>query len=50
MVKHVIAYDYPYKWIDEYLYYYTNYGVRQVLNINGGTVLAAPLLHHTASH
>ena len=22
------------KWLDEYLYYYTNYGVRQVLNIN----------------
>jgi hypothetical protein len=37
--------DYPYKWIDEYLHYYTAYGVRQVLNINAGTVLAAYLLH-----
>jgi len=37
--------SYPYKWIDEYLYYYTNYGVRQVLNINGGTVLAGYLLY-----
>ena len=37
--------SYPYKWIDEYLSYYTNYGVRQVLNINGGTVLAGYLLY-----
>jgi hypothetical protein len=37
--------EYPYKWIDEYLYYYTNYGVKQVLNINGGTVLAGYLLY-----
>jgi hypothetical protein len=36
---------YPYRWIDEYLYYYTNYGVRQVLNINTGTVLAGYLLY-----
>ncbi len=35
----------PVKWLDEYLYYYTNYGVRQVLNINPGTVLAGYLLH-----
>jgi hypothetical protein len=37
--------DYIYKWVDEYLYYYTNYGVKQVLNINGGTVLAGYILH-----
>jgi hypothetical protein len=37
--------DYPVKWIEEYLGYYTRYGVRQVLNINPGTVLAAYLLH-----
>ncbi len=37
--------DYPWKWVDEYLYYYTTYGVRQVLNINPGTVLAGYLLH-----
>ncbi len=33
------------QWIDEYLYYYTEYGVRQVLNINPGTVLLGYLLH-----
>jgi hypothetical protein len=37
--------DYPVKWIEEYLGYFTRYGVRQVLNINPGTVLAAYLLH-----
>ena len=37
--------NYPLKWLDEYLYYYTNYGVRQVLNINPGTVLVGYLLH-----
>jgi len=36
---------YPLKWLDEYLYYYTTYGVRQVLNINPGTVLLGYLLH-----
>jgi hypothetical protein len=36
---------YPYQWVDEYLYYYSNYGVKQVLNINGGTVLAGYLLY-----
>jgi len=34
------------KWLDEYLYYYTNYGARQVLNLNPGTVLLGYLLHH----
>lgn len=33
------------KWLDEYLAYYTTYGVRQVLNINPGTVLLGYLLH-----
>ena len=37
--------DHPLRWIDEYLHYYTTYGVRQVLNINPGTVLAGYLLH-----
>lgn len=32
-------------WLDEFLYYYTTYGVRQVLNINPGTVLLGYLLH-----
>lgn len=33
------------KWLDEYLYYYTNYGVKQALNINPGTVFLAYMLH-----
>ena len=37
--------DHPIKWVDEYLYYYTNYGVQQVLNINPGTVFLAYMLH-----
>jgi hypothetical protein len=37
--------NYPLKWLDEYLYYYTKYGVKQVLNINSGTVLVGYLLH-----
>ena len=37
--------DYPLKWLDEFLYYYTHYGVQQVLNINPGTVLVGYLLH-----
>lgn len=37
--------DYALKWIDEYLYYYTNYGVQQVLNINSGTVFLAYMLY-----
>jgi hypothetical protein len=36
---------YPLKWADEYLKYYTTYGVRQVLNINPGTVLVGYLMH-----
>ncbi|HVO37703.1 MAG TPA: hypothetical protein VMV03_01630 [Spirochaetia bacterium] len=37
--------DHPCLWIDEYLHYYTTYGVRQVLNLNGGTVLAGYILY-----
>jgi hypothetical protein len=37
--------DYALKWIDEYLYYYTTYGVRQVLNINPGTVFLGYMLY-----
>lgn len=36
---------YPLKWLDEFLYYYTEFGVRQVLNINPGTVLLGYLLY-----
>ena len=37
--------DYALKWIDEFLYYYTTYGVKQVLNVNAGTVFLAYMLH-----
>ena len=37
--------DHVYGWVDEYLYYYTHYGVKQVLNINAGTILAGYLLY-----
>lgn len=33
------------QWVDEYLYYYTRYGVQQVLNINAGTILLGYLLY-----
>jgi len=36
---------YPIKWVDEFLHYYTNYGVKEVLNINPGTVVLGYLLH-----
>ncbi len=31
--------EYALKWVDEFLHYYTEYGVPQVLNTNSGTVL-----------
>jgi hypothetical protein len=37
--------EYALKWVDELLYYYTEYGVQQVLNTNSGTVLLGYLLH-----
>jgi len=37
--------DHALQWVDEYLYYYTRYGIRQVLNINPGTVFLGYLLH-----
>jgi hypothetical protein len=37
--------EYALKWMDEFLYYYTNYGVYQVLNINPGTVFLGYMLH-----
>ena len=33
------------QWLDEFLYYYTEYGIRQVLNLNPGTVLLGYFLH-----
>jgi len=38
------------QWVDEFLYYYTHYGVRQVLNINPGTVLLGYLLYRLGVH
>lgn len=37
--------QYPLAWVDEYLYYYTNYGVDEVLNTNPGTVLLGYILY-----
>jgi hypothetical protein len=37
--------EYALKWLDEFLYYYTTYGIKQVLNVNPGTVLLGYLLH-----
>ena len=35
------------QWLDEFLYYYTNYGVQHVLNFNAGTILLGFLLYRT---
>jgi hypothetical protein len=32
-------------WLDEFLYYYTNYGIQHVLNINAGTILLGFMLY-----
>jgi hypothetical protein len=37
--------EYALKWVDEFLYYYTEYGVKQVLNVNAGTVMLGYWLH-----
>jgi hypothetical protein len=37
--------DHALEWVDEFLYYFTNYGVYQVLNINPGTVFLGYMLH-----
>ncbi|MGD2163506.1 MAG: hypothetical protein PVG04_10445 [Anaerolineales bacterium] len=37
--------DHAVEWLDEFLYYYTEYGIEQVLNINPGTVLLGYMLH-----
>lgn len=36
--------EYALKWTDEFLYYYTEYGLEQVLNTNPGTVLLGYLM------
>lgn len=37
--------EYALKWVDEFLHYYAEYGLPQVLNTNSGTVLLGYLLH-----
>ena len=37
--------DYPIKWAEEYLSYYTTYGIKQVLNVNPGTILLGYMMH-----
>ena len=37
--------DYALKWLDEFLYYYTNYGIYQALNFNAGTVMIGFLIY-----
>ncbi len=37
--------EYALKWVDEFLYYFTNYGIKQVLNVNPGTVLLGYLIY-----
>ncbi|MHA2347259.1 MAG: hypothetical protein ACXACP_11120 [Candidatus Hodarchaeales archaeon] len=37
--------EFALKWIDEFLYYYTEYGLKQVLNINLGTILLGYFIH-----
>jgi hypothetical protein len=37
--------EYALKWADEFLHYYTEYGVQQVLNVNAGTVMLGYWLH-----
>jgi len=37
--------EYPIKWAEEYLNYYTTYGIKEVLNINSGTILLGYMMH-----
>ncbi len=37
--------NFPLKWADEFLHYYTTYGVKQVLNINPGSVLVGYMMY-----
>jgi hypothetical protein len=37
--------DLALKWVEEYLHYYTKYGVKQILNTNTGSVLLGYFLH-----
>jgi len=37
--------DHALMWLDEFLYFYTNYGVQHVLNFNAGTILLGFMLY-----
>ncbi len=37
--------EYALKWVDEFLHYYTEYGIQQVLNTNTGSVILGYWLH-----
>lgn len=37
--------DYPLKWASEFLHYYTEFGIKQVLNVNPGTILMGYMMH-----
>jgi hypothetical protein len=37
--------EFPLKWADEYLNYFTKYGVKQVLNVNPGSILVGYMMH-----
>ncbi len=37
--------EFALKWVDEFLYYYTNYGVKSVLNLNPGTVILGYMMY-----
>ncbi|MHA2082483.1 MAG: hypothetical protein ACXAEB_06665, partial [Candidatus Thorarchaeota archaeon] len=37
--------EFALKWADEFLHYFTTYGVKQVLNINPGSVLVGYMMH-----
>lgn len=37
--------EYPLKWAKEYLTYFTEYGIKQVLNLNSGTILLGYMMH-----
>jgi hypothetical protein len=36
---------FPLKWADEYLNYFTKYGIKQVLNVNLGSILVGYMMH-----
>jgi len=37
--------DFALKWADEFLHYYTTYGIKEVLNVNPGSVLVGYMMH-----